>query len=87
MTSARVPRRLHRDDENLSDPDDSGFKSWSPRSTATPFGGGSAMESYEYLGCYSHDWSTSSLMYAFHSSDMTVQVSAASVLVMAYLLC
>lgn len=63
MTSAKIPRRLYHDDP-VVDPDD--YEYVLARKLPA--------ESYEYLGCFKHDWSDSSLEYAFHGRDVTPEV-------------
>ena len=82
MTSAKIPRRKFSTDSGDSSDDMS-------RPTPevqqqrhlydynyTPMAkDDEVVESYEYVGCFKHDWEKSSLEYAFHSREMTLDVS------------
>lgn len=80
MTSAKVPRRKFSTDEGDSSDDTSRPRAEAPQRHLydyTPMGADdqpAVAESYEYVGCYKHDWETSSLEYAFHSRKMTTDV-------------
>lgn len=84
MTSAKVPRRKFSTDSGDSSDDMTRPEPEVQQQrhlydyNYTPMGKDDetlVSESYEYVGCFKHDWEQSSLEYAFHSRQMTTDVS------------
>lgn len=85
MVSSRIPRRRFRTDVGESESDDSNAVSRKPirrlhgnneYTPMKPMGADEApAESYQYVGCFKHDWDASSLEFAYHSKQMTTTVS------------
>lgn len=82
MVSSKIPRRRFHTEKSDSDSDDTFEVRKEPNRRLheySPMGEDEAApvpaESYEYIGCFTHDWDKSTLEYNSKSQEMTPAVS------------